>query len=85
MHPGHLPSRFVRGFAFYRETFPTAAARLRAYVERAESGFLDEPATARAMAGFLLRGVECGAVEEAEVARAAGLGSSELATVTRTR
>ena len=30
--------------------------RLRAYVERTESGFLDEPATARALADFLVRG-----------------------------
>ncbi|GAA3248741.1 aldolase/citrate lyase family protein [Pseudonocardia petroleophila] len=72
LHPGHLPSRFVTGFAFYRETFPAVAARLRAYHERAGSGFLDEPATARAMAGYLLRGLRCGAVDAAELEAATG-------------
>ena len=35
---------------------PAAAARLRDYVERPRVGILDEPATARALADFLLRG-----------------------------
>ncbi|MBW0118093.1 DUF6986 family protein, partial [Pseudonocardia abyssalis] len=78
LHPGHLPSRFVAGFAFYRETFPAAAARLRAYLDRADSGFLDEPATARAMAGYLLRGLRCGAVDAAELEAATGRPVDEL-------
>lgn len=79
LHPGHLPSRFVAGFAFYRETFPAAAARLRAYLDRADSGFLDEPATARAMTDYLLRGVRCGAVDAAELEAATGRPVDELA------
>ena len=42
-----------------------AAARLRAYLDRRESGVLDEPATARALAGFLQRGLDCGALDPA--------------------
>ena len=38
-------------YAFYREGLPTAAARLRAYVHGGDSGYLDEPATAAALAG----------------------------------
>lgn len=83
LHPGQLPSRFVAGFAFYRETFPTAAARLRAYRERADSGFLDEPATARAMAGFLLRGLRCGALDTAELESATGCPTDTLVALTR--
>ena len=37
-------------------------SRLRNYVERQDSGVLDEPATARALADFLLRGLDCGAL-----------------------
>jgi hypothetical protein len=40
---------------------------------------LDEPATARALAAFLLRGLDCGAVTDAEVATATGLNLNRLA------
>ena len=64
LHPAQLPSRYAACFAFYREGLPAAAARLRAYLERTGSGFLDEPATARALADFLVRAVDCGATDE---------------------
>ncbi|MGH3566323.1 MAG: DUF6986 family protein [Pseudonocardia sp.] len=67
LHPGQLPSRFVTCYAFYRESFEAAALRLRGYVERVGSGFLDEPATAAALSGFLLRGIDCGALDDSEV------------------
>lgn len=83
LHPGHLPSRFVTGFAYHRETFPAAAARLRAYLGRADSGFLDEPATARALAGHLLRGLRCGAVDADELAAATGCPTDDLTAMAR--
>ncbi|MGH3425195.1 MAG: DUF6986 family protein, partial [Nocardioidaceae bacterium] len=64
LHPAQLPTRFVATFAFYAEGLPQALARLRAYVRESDSGFMDEPATAAALAGFVLRAVECGATEE---------------------
>ncbi len=67
LHPAQLPSRYFATYAFYREGLPTAAARLSAYVHGGDSGYLDEPATAAALAGFVLRGVECGAVDHAEL------------------
>jgi citrate lyase beta subunit len=67
LHPAQLPTRFAATYAFYREGASLAAERLRAYLSKAESGFLDEPATARALAGFLRRGLECGALEASEV------------------
>lgn len=85
LHPGQLPSRFVAGFAYHREAFPTAAARLRAYRERADSGFLDEPATARALAGSLLRGLDCGALDEPEVRAACGATRAELDVLAQCR
>ncbi|UUZ58682.1 DUF6986 family protein [Nocardioides sp. B-3] len=63
LHPAQLPSRFASTYAFFRDGLPSAATRLRAYVHGGQSGYLDEPATAAALAGFLLRGLECGAVD----------------------
>lgn len=79
LHPGQLPSRFVACFAFYRESFEAAATRLQGYVERADSGFLDEPATAAALSGFLLRGIDCGALDDLEVTDGTGADLPHLA------
>jgi hypothetical protein len=78
MHPGHLPSRYLATFAFFRSALPAACARLRAYLDRTAGGVMDEPATARALATAVLRGVRCGAVDQAEVERACGLGAADL-------
>ncbi|MFG3196985.1 DUF6986 family protein [Streptomyces sp. NPDC048208] len=78
MHPGHLPTRYAAVFAFYREGFARAAARLAAYTARTQGDVLDEPATARALSGYLLRGLHCGALDGAEVTAASGLGRAEL-------
>jgi citrate lyase beta subunit len=70
LHPGQLVTRYVATYSFFREAVPDAGARLVAYLDRADGGTLDEPATARALAGVLLRGLDCGAVDEAEVTAA---------------
>ena len=59
--------------------FAAAGERLRNYVERQSSGILDEPATARALADFLLRGLDCGAISADEVATSTGLDADRLA------
>ncbi|MCX4830938.1 HpcH/HpaI aldolase/citrate lyase family protein [Streptomyces sp. NBC_01016] len=78
MHPGHIPTRYAAVFAFYREGFEAAAARLSAYANQAEGDIADEPATAKALAGYLLRGLDCGALDVAEVARRSGLTRADL-------
>ncbi len=78
LHPAQLPTRFAATFAFYREGFAAAAGRLRTYVGRRDSGVLDEPATARALADFLLRGLDCGALSHDEVAAATRLDVGRL-------
>ncbi|WP_030822662.1 DUF6986 family protein [Streptomyces sp. NRRL F-2305] len=78
MHPGHLPTRYAAVFAFYREGFARAADRLARYVDRAGGDVMDEPATARALAGHLLRGLDCGALDGAEVARLTSLSRAGL-------
>nr|WP_055502923.1 aldolase/citrate lyase family protein [Nonomuraea pusilla] len=83
LHPAQLPSRYAAVYAFFREGLPAVAARLRGYLEQEESGFLDEPATVRAMAGFLARGLDCGAVGEAELHTLTGVAPLELRALTR--
>ncbi|KQV65064.1 aldolase [Nocardioides sp. Root122] len=81
LHPAQLPTRFAATFGFYRDGWTAAAQRLHTYVGRRESGVLDEPATARALADFLLRGLDCGALTAAEVDEATGLDTRALATL----
>ncbi|MES9523695.1 DUF6986 family protein [Streptomyces capoamus] len=78
MHPGHLPTRYAAVFAFYREGLEQAAARLTRYANRAGGDVMDEPATAKALSGYLLRGLDCGALDMAEVARLTGLTRADL-------
>ncbi|WP_431777052.1 DUF6986 family protein [Streptomyces cucumeris] len=81
MHPGHLPTRYAAVYGFYREGLEAAAERLSAYVRRAGGAVMDEPATARALSGHLLRGLDCGALDAAEVERLTGLARTELDTI----
>jgi hypothetical protein len=78
LHPGHLPSRYAATYGFFREGMPLACARLRGYAGAVVGGLLEEPATARALAGYLARGLDCGAVSAAEVAALAGLDRAGL-------
>ncbi len=78
MHPAHLPTRYAAVYAFYREGLEAAAARLVAYVGKRGGDVLDEPATARALSGHLLRGLDCGAVDADEVDRLTGLDRAAL-------
>ncbi|MFE0193572.1 DUF6986 family protein [Streptomyces sp. NPDC058989] len=78
MHPAHLPTRYAAVYAFYREGLEQAAARLAAYVAKAGGDVMDEPATAKALSGYLLRGLDCGAVDLSEVVRLTGLTRADL-------
>jgi citrate lyase beta subunit len=72
LHPAQLVTRYVATYAFFRAALPSAAGRLAAYLDRSRTGVLDEPATARALATVLLRGLDCGAVDDEEVRREGG-------------
>jgi citrate lyase beta subunit len=67
LHPHQLPTRFAATYAFYRSGFTAAVERLRAYADKQAGGVLDEPATAQALAVYLLRGLDCGALDEGEL------------------
>lgn len=66
MHPAQIPARLVVVHAFYRAGAPAALRRLQDYAAGAGAGVLDEPATERALTGFLRRGVACGALDARE-------------------
>lgn len=77
LHPAQLPTRYAAAYTFFREGAPLAATRLRAWLAGRDSatqrdsgargtGYLDEPATARALTSFLRRAVACGAVDDGE-------------------
>jgi len=79
LHPVQLVSRYVATYAFYRRSLPGAGARLAAYLGTGpDAGFLDEPATARALADFCLRALDCGATTDQEVNRLAGVDRAAL-------
>ncbi|WP_424347898.1 DUF6986 family protein [Kocuria sp. CH-021] len=78
LHAHQLPTRYLATYFFYREGFPPAALRLKNYVHGIESEIMDEPATARALARFVHRGVLCGAISGEELEQSAGIGEHEL-------
>jgi citrate lyase beta subunit len=78
LHPAQLPTRFLATYAFFQDGFTDAATRLRDYTTHSNSNVLDEPATARALARFLHRGLASGAVRAGDVERATELSTSAL-------
>jgi citrate lyase beta subunit len=78
LHPAQLPTRYAATFEFFRSGLEPAVERLRAYGKAESSPIQDEPATVRAMAAFLLRGLDCGALSDAEVVTASGLNLNKL-------
>ncbi|MBC6446118.1 DUF6986 family protein [Actinokineospora xionganensis] len=78
LHPAQLVTRYAATYAFFREGLPAAAERLRDYVGQTGGEVLDEPATAQALAAFVVRGLNCGATDDAEVAELTGLDRATL-------
>ncbi|MGH7699344.1 MAG: DUF6986 family protein [Gemmatimonadales bacterium] len=84
LHPAQLPTRYAALFSFFLEGFDAASARLKAFVERAGQATLvgdvfDDAATGQGLLNFFLRGLNCGALTEAD-ALATGLTLAELRT-----
>lgn len=68
LHPAQLPTRYLATYAFFRAGMADASARLRDYGgEGGVRGVQDEPATVHALAGFVRRGLDCGAFTEDEL------------------
>ncbi|MBF6473113.1 MULTISPECIES: DUF6986 family protein [Nocardia] len=65
MHPGHLVTRWLATYDFFRRAIDVAVPRLRDYLARSGGDVVDEPATAEALAVTVLRGIDCGARPDA--------------------
>jgi citrate lyase beta subunit len=88
LHPAQLASRYAATYGFFVAGLPRACERLRTYAAPSGSatpGTLEEPATARALAGFLLRGLDCGALAEADIVERCGLDRAVLSALRDTR
>ncbi len=83
LHPAQLPTRYAATIAFYRAGLGPAGDRLRRYLERTGGAVLDEPATARALADFVLRALHCGATSADEVQAGTGLDVAVLTALAR--
>jgi citrate lyase beta subunit len=83
LHPGQLPTRYGATYAFLAAELAASGERLRNYVGRAASGVVDEPATAQALASTVLRGVDCGAFDEADALAVTGLDRAALGRLVR--
>ena len=83
LHPAQLPARYGTVFGFFLQHRAAMAARLGGFVEKATQatrmgGTFDDAATGQGLLGFFLRGLACGALDDADLART-GLTRVELA------
>lgn len=78
LHPAQLVTRHLATWAFYRGELDATCVRLAAWTRGGGGQVLDEPATAAALTGHLLRALDCGAVDESEVVARCGLDRSAL-------
>ncbi len=85
LHQNQLATRYLATYAFYREGFEAAAARLRNYVHKIESAIMDEPATAKALANFIRRGLICGALTAEEITAKAEISVTTLESIALAR
>ena len=83
LHPAQLPTRYAAVFAFFLESVDSAGARLKNFVGKAAQATLvgdvfDDAATGQGLLNYFLRGINCGALTEAEVLELTGLTLDEL-------
>ena len=82
LNPAQLPTRYAAVYSFFMESLPAATERLRNFIEKAGQATLvgdvfDDAATGQGLLNYFLRGMNCGAITEAE-ALASGLSLAEL-------
>ena len=82
LHPAQFPIRYATVYKFFLEGLEAASLRLKTFVEKAAQATLigdvfDDAATGQGLLNYFLRGINCGAITEAE-AQATGLSIEEL-------
>jgi citrate lyase beta subunit len=83
LHPAQLVSRYAALYAFFLEGIDATGARLSNFVRRAAQATLvgdvfDDAATGQGLLNFFLRGINSGAITEAEALAMTGLTAAEL-------
>ena len=83
LHPAQLVSRYAALFVFFLEGRDAAADRLRNFVTKAAQATLvgdvfDDAATGQGLLNYFLRGINSGAMSEAEVVATTGVTLDEL-------
>ncbi|HZG43427.1 MAG TPA: hypothetical protein VEY93_10725, partial [Longimicrobium sp.] len=82
LHPAQLPTRYAAVFAFFLAGRDAAAARLRGFLAKAAQAgdSFDDPHAGQGLLNYFLRGIACGAFDEAEVRERTGLSADDLAS-----
>ncbi|HEY2804873.1 MAG TPA: hypothetical protein VGI92_03355 [Gemmatimonadales bacterium] len=83
LHPAQLVTRYAAVYAFFLSGVNAAGARLKNFVQKAAQATLvgsdfDDAATGQGLLNYFLRGINCGAVTEAETLERTGLTLEEL-------
>jgi citrate lyase beta subunit len=83
LHPAQLVTRYAALYLFFLDGIEAAGARLRNFVEKAAQATLvgnvfDDAATGQGLLNFFLRGINSGAVTEAEALRMTGLTEEDF-------
>lgn len=82
LHPAQFPVRYGTVYKFFLEGLEAASRRLKTFIEKAAQATLigdvfDDAATGQGLLNYFLRGINCGAITEAE-ATATGLTIDEI-------
>jgi hypothetical protein len=82
LHPAQLPTRYAAVFAFFLAGRDAAAARLRGFLARAAQAgdSFDDPHAGQGLLNYFLRGIACGAFDDADVRDRTGLSADDLAS-----
>jgi hypothetical protein len=83
LHPAQIVTRYAALYSFFLEGIDAAGARLRNFVDKAAQATLvgnvfDDAATGQGLLNFFLRGINSGAVTEAEALRMTGLTEEDF-------
>jgi citrate lyase beta subunit len=83
LHPAQLVSRYGALYSFFLEGIDAAGVRLKNFVDKAAQATLvgdvfDDAATGQGLLNFFLRGINSGAITEAEALAMTGLTADEF-------
>ncbi|HEX2724090.1 MAG TPA: hypothetical protein VHM24_14325 [Gemmatimonadaceae bacterium] len=83
LHPAQLVTRYAALYSFFLEGIDAAGLRLSNFVGKAAQATLvgdvfDDAATGQGLLNFFLRGINSGAITEAEALRMTGLSAEEF-------